>query len=78
MQRAAGLEAVGVGRDAAHGVHRHRPAEEAGMLARRACRSRAAAIEHRPLERDMADLGRDPRGSSRPGSPQRSATASGA
>ena len=59
VQRAAGLEAVGVGRDAAHGVHRHRPAEEAGMLLA-ACIGPGLLDEHRPLERDMADLGGDP------------------
>ena len=59
VQRPAGLEAVGVGRDAAHRVHRHRPAEEAGMLLA-ACVGPRLLDEHRPLERDMPDLGGDP------------------
>jgi hypothetical protein len=75
MQRAAGLEPVGMGRDAAHRVHRHRPPIILSCLRPR---HRPWAVEHdllleghvRHLGGDAADLSA--------GIPVRSATAAGA
>ena len=58
VQRAAGLEAVGMGRDAAHRVHRHRAADH---LSCRGRPSRSRAIGTRSLvEGDLRQFGGDP------------------
>ena len=49
VQRAAGLEAVGMGRDAAHGVHRDRPADHLLVPAARPVGPRL--VEHRSAAR---------------------------
>ena len=59
VQRARRLEAVGMGRDAAHGVKGHRPPDEAIMPLAVHVRPRLVD-EDRLLEGDAGDLGGKP------------------
>ncbi len=59
MQRAAGLEAVGMGRDAAHRMHADRAPDH--LLMAPAGRVGPGLVQHhRAGERDLRQLGRDP------------------
>ena len=76
MNGAAGVEAVRMGRDAAHGMHRDRPANHPVMPA-------AGGVAPGDIERDgliegdIGKLGGDASDGRRLGTPQRSATAIG-
>ncbi len=59
MDGAAGVEAVGVGRDAAHGVHGDRPAAHRLVAAARPVGPGDRQLD-RLLEGDMGELGGDP------------------
>ena len=59
MQRAAGVEAVGMGRDAAHRMHADRPADHA-LVAAAPDVGPGDVERDRLAERGMGELGRDP------------------
>src|SRR5205085_1886391 len=58
MQRTAGVKSVGMRRDAAHGMHRNRPAHHGFVAAARPVGPRLRVFD-RALERRVGELARD-------------------